>query len=251
MDAVAGGICTESIAGKQELIERCRVKGSITEESFWIDQRMRTEIILKRGYQKPCIMDRFIFIRRAGFFLNDDFRMFLEKVFIVKSKMADNTKAIRNNTDFVGIAEVAINVELLYPGVGSSMGWHGSISGFIRIIIIVKVMGLCISFELFDDTVGVFGVIFRDPGFDAGRIENGHICFSRIDSLTDRFSKVNKLFENKLEIPEEILLKACDLGSIRNFVKTAELTEVPGIMEEYQKEGIRWDGKNPLDDKRP
>ncbi len=59
---------------------------------------------------------------RNGFFLNDDFRMFLEKDHIVKSNMADNTKAVCNNTDFVGIAKVAVNEELLYLRTGSGMG---------------------------------------------------------------------------------------------------------------------------------
>lgn len=96
-----------------------RVKGGITEESFRVDQRMCTKKILKGGDQKPCVVDRFIFIRRNGCFLNDDIRMFLEKVLIVKSKMADNTKAVYNNTDFVGIAKVAVNEELLYLRAGS------------------------------------------------------------------------------------------------------------------------------------
>lgn len=42
--------------------------------------------------------------------------------------MTDNTKTICNNTDFVGIAKVAVNVDLFYFRVGGSMGWHGSIA---------------------------------------------------------------------------------------------------------------------------
>lgn len=62
----------DAIAGKQIFIKFYRVKGGITEESFWINQRMRTEKILKRGDQKPVVMDRLIFTKRTGFFLNDD-----------------------------------------------------------------------------------------------------------------------------------------------------------------------------------
>ncbi len=112
-------------------------------------------------------------------------------------------------------------------------------------------MGFYIGFELSDDMVGVFGIIFRDPGFDSGRIKNGHICFGRIDCLTDWFGKVDKFIENKLEIIEEILLEACDLRNIRDFVKTAELTKVPGIVKEYQKQRICWDRKNALDNECP
>lgn len=238
MNAIAGGIRTEGITGKQVFIELYRVKGGITEESFRVDQRMCTEKILEGGDQKPCVVDRFVFIRRNGFFPNDDFWMFLEKVLIVKSEMADNAKAVCDNTDFVGIAKVAVNEELLYLRAGSGMGWHGGISGFIRVIIIVKVMCFCIGFELFDDAVGVFGVVFRNPGFDAGRIKNSHIGFCRINFLADGFGKVNKLIENKLDIMEETLLKASDLRSVWNFVKPAELTKVSGIVEEYQKQGV-------------
>lgn len=140
MNAIAVRIRTEGITGKQVFIELYGVKGGITEESFRAGQRMCTEKILKGGDQKPCVVDRFIFIRR---------------------------------------------------------------SGFIRVVIIVKVM-----------------------------------CFCRIDFLADGFGKVNKLMENKLDIIEEIQLKASDLRSVWNFVKPTELTKVPGIVKEYQKQGV-------------
>lgn len=178
-------------------------------------------------------MDRFIFIRRGGFFLNGDFRMFLEKVRVVKNEMTDNAMAICNDTDFVGVTKVAVNVELFYLRIGSSMGRHGGISGFIRVIVIVKVMGFCISFELFDDAVGVFGIVFRDPSFDSGKSKNNHIRFRRIDCLADGFGKVSQLIKNKLEVIEEILFKACEFRSSRDVVKTTELTEASGIVEEY------------------
>lgn len=251
MDAIAGRVCAESITGKQELIEHYGVKGSVAEKSFRVNQRMGTEKILKRGYEKPCVMDGFIFIGRVRFFLNDDFGMVLEKVLIVKSKMTENTKAIGNNTDFVSIAKVAINVKLLNIRIGSGMGRHGGISSFIRVKMIIKVMSFRISFELFDDSVGVFGIIFSDPGFDTGRIKNGHICFRRIDGVADGFGKINKLIKNKLEVIKEILLKASNFRSIRNFVKTAEITKMSGIVEEYQKQGIGRDRKNALDDEGP
>lgn len=128
---------------------------------------------------------------------------------------------------------------------------HGGISGFIRVKIIVKVIGFCIRFELFDDAVGVFGIVFSDPGLDTGRIENDHICFCRIDSVTDGFGKANKLIENKGKIIEEILLEASNLRRIGDFVKTAELPKVPGVVKENQEEGICWDRKNALDNECP
>lgn len=67
--------------------------------------------------------------------------MVLEKVLVVKRKMTDNAETIGSNPYFVGIAEVTVNVELFYLGVGSGMGRHGGISGFIGEIVIIKVMG--------------------------------------------------------------------------------------------------------------
>ena len=251
MDAAAGRVCTKGVTGKQAFIEHNRVKGSVPEESFRSDQRVCPEIVLKSGDQEPCVMDGFIFIRGASLFLNNDLRMAVEKVFIVKGKMADDPKAICNNTDFVGIAEMAVNIELFDLRVGSSVGRHGSIGGFIRVVMVIKVMFFCIGFELFDDAVGVFGIILCDPGFDPGGIKNGHICFDGIDRLADWFRKVGKPVENKLDVIEEILLKAGDLGGIRDFVKTAELAEMAGVVEENQKEGIRRDRKDLLDNKGP
>lgn len=63
MDATAGRICAEDITGKHVFIKFYRVKGGITEEGFGINQEMCTEIVLKRGNQEPCVMDRLIFIR--------------------------------------------------------------------------------------------------------------------------------------------------------------------------------------------
>lgn len=160
--------------------------------------------------------------------------------------MMDYAKTICNNTDFVGIAKAAVNVELLYLRVGSNIGSHKSISGFIMVIMIVKVMGFCIGFELFNDEVSVFEVVFCDPGFDSGRIKNSHICFCRINRVANGFRKVNKL-----QVIEAILFKACEFRSIRDLILTAELTEVPGIVKENQKQGIRRDRKNPLDNKSP
>lgn len=63
MDTMAGRICAEGITRKQVFIEFYGVKGGITKEGFGGYQGMSTEIILKRRDQKPCIVDRFIFVR--------------------------------------------------------------------------------------------------------------------------------------------------------------------------------------------
>mgnify|MGYP001853478203 CR=1 FL=1 len=131
------------------------------------------------------------------------------------------------------------------------MGRHGAIGSFIRIVAVIKVHGLGIGFELFDDPVYVFGIIFSDSGFDAGRIKDRHCSFSRIYVLTDGFSKINLPFKNGLDIFKEILLKASDFREIRNFVKPTEFPEMSGIVKENKEQGIGRDGKNTLDKERP
>ena len=251
MDAAAGRIYAEGVTGKQAFIEHDRVKGSIPEESFRADQRVCPEIVLECGDEKPCVMDGFIFIRGAGLFPNNDLRMVFEKIIIVKGKVADDPKAICDNTDFVGIAEVAVNVELPDLRVGSRVGWHGGISGLIRVILAVEVMVFGIGFELLDDTVGIFGIILSDPGLDSGGIKNSHVCFGGIDGLADGFGKVNETVKKVPDVLEEILLKAGDLRSVGDFIKATELAEGSGIVKEYQEQGIRRDRKDFLDDEGP
>ena len=97
-------------------------------------------------------------------------------------------------------------------------------------------MYFCIGFELFDDTVGIFGIVFGDPGLNFGRIKNGHICFCRIDGLTDWFRKINKLIKNKLI--EEILLKAGE--SLKQT--TGKKSWINTIFRDLKKEPVQSSG---------
>ncbi len=54
--------------------------------------------------------------------------------------------------------------------------------------------------ELFNDSVCILRIIFGNESFNTGRIKDGHISFSRINSLADRFSNINKVIENELQI---------------------------------------------------
>ncbi|GEM_PF-6226421 len=146
---------------------------------------------------------------------------------------------------------MAIDKKLFDAWVGGSMGGHGAIGSFIRIVAAIKVHGLGIGFELFDDPVCVFGIIFSNPGFDAGRIKDRHCNFRRIYILADGLSKINQPFENGLYIFKEILLKASDFRGIRDFVKPTEFPEMSGIVKENKEQGIGRDGKNTLDNERP
>lgn len=62
MDAVTGGIFSESIPGKQVFVDLYRIKGGVPEKNLRTDQRMCLEKILECGDQEPGIMDRLIFI---------------------------------------------------------------------------------------------------------------------------------------------------------------------------------------------
>lgn len=53
---------------------------------------------------------------------------------------------------------------------------------------------------------------------------NGRCAWvNRINSLTNRLSKVNEFIKNSLQVIKEILFEAGDFRGIRNFVKAAKL----------------------------
>lgn len=94
-----------------------------------------------------------------------------QKVLVVESDVTNNTKPVRNNAKFIGVTEMSIDVHLLDCLIGSRMSWHRAISSFIRIIGIIKVMGFFESLQLLDNTVGIFGVVFCNPCFNARRYQ--------------------------------------------------------------------------------
>ena len=67
------------------------------------------------------------------------------------------------------------------------MCWHRTISCFVRIIILIKVVSFGISFELLDNTICVFRIIFSNESLNTRRIKDSHIRFGRINSMTDWF----------------------------------------------------------------
>ncbi len=118
-------------------------------------------------------------------------------------------------------------------------GMGGSIGGSANFTILgvpVSIGADYICFESFDDTVGILGIIFRNPGFYAGGIEDGHRSPGRINCLADWFSKVDQAVKKDLQVFGKILLEPGDLRSIRNLVETTEFTEMPGILKENKEE---------------
>lgn len=61
--------------------------------------------------------------------------MSIQKVLIIQVKGAHNTETIRNNTYFVGITEMTVNIELFDLVIGRCMSRHRAISCLIRVIV--------------------------------------------------------------------------------------------------------------------
>ena len=88
-------------------------------------------------------MNGFILIWRVRFLFENDFGIFIKKVPIIKTDMADNPQTIGDDAKVIGIAEMAVNIELFNVGVGGGMGRHGDISSFIRAVTVIEMHSFC------------------------------------------------------------------------------------------------------------
>ena len=134
--------------------------------------------------------------------------MMIKEILIIEADMPYNAQAVRDNAEFISIAEMAVNVEPFNFRAGGGMGRHGAVSSFIRVVAVIKMHSFCVGFELFDDAVGILWIIFRNPCLYAGRIKNGHISLAGINGAADWLGKVNQPFKNSLDIFKEVLLKS-------------------------------------------
>ena len=93
--------------------------------------------------------------------------------------MCIRDRPISNDAEFKGITEMAVNVHLLNGWIGGGMGRHGAIGGFVRVIGVVEAICFFEGFKLLYDTVGVFGIIFCYPCFNARGVKEQHrgFCF--------------------------------------------------------------------------
>ena len=80
--------------------------------------------------------------RGIRFLFYNDIRMGFEKILVIESNVMDYAKSICNDAKFISVTEMLIDVHLLDCLIGSRMGWHGTISSFVRSIGIIKAMGL-------------------------------------------------------------------------------------------------------------
>ena len=112
--------------------------------------------------------------------------------------MADDAQSVSDNAELEDIAKMPIDIELLNLRISRSMRRHGTIGSFIRIIGFIKALSFRVCLKLFDDPVSILRIILGYECFNAGRIKDGHICFRRVNRLTDRLGNINKLIEYKL-----------------------------------------------------
>ena len=225
------------------------IKGGISQEGLWVDEGVHPEEVLQDGDEGLGISKGLVLVRRVGFLLNDDIRVCIEEILIVKGDAADNAQAVGDETEFVGIAEMTVDVHLLDGGVGFGMGRHGGIGGLVRVIGIIEPLSFFECLELFDDAVGVFGIVFRYPCFDAGGVKNSHGGKGGIDLLADWLRQIHKVVEHGLQIREEILLEPREPGGIRDNAETAEIPQFLGIFQEHDQKRVGGDGKDALQQK--
>lgn len=202
-----------------------------------MEQRMSQKKTLQSRNQASGIMHRFIFIRGVGFPVQNDIGMLAEEIFIIKVGVSDNTQSVCDNVEFVSIKNMPVNVELFDFRISRCIGRHRAVSGFVWVIAFIKVHGFAIGFELFDDSVGVFEIIFRNPGLNAGKIKDSHRGFNRINMLADGLSNVNQEKEEIIDIIQKLLFKTGDFGGIRNFIKIRIIPEDVWNNAEKQAKG--------------
>lgn len=79
-------------------------------------------------------------------FFNKNIRMGMKKIFVIESDVANNAKPIGYNAEFIGVAEMSVDVHLLDGLMGSGMCRHRTVSSFIRIVVLIEVICFCKSF---------------------------------------------------------------------------------------------------------
>ena len=124
--------------------------------------------------------------------------MSIQKVFVIKADIPDNAKPVCQDAEFKGITKMPVDVHLLDGWIGSGMGRHRAVGSFIRVKRVIQSICFFEGFQLPDDTVGIFGIVFGNPGLNAGGVKEKHGSFCRINPLADRFGQVNKVIKHRL-----------------------------------------------------
>lgn len=93
------------------------IKGGIPKEYLGVDERVHAEEVLQDGYEGFGIGKGLVLVRGVRFLLYNDIRVCIEEILIVKGDATDNAQPVGYETEFVGIAEMSVDVHLLDGGV--------------------------------------------------------------------------------------------------------------------------------------
>lgn len=143
------------------------------------------------------ITERLIFIRRIGLFFCWHFRVSFFKTITQKSDMSDDSETICMDGKFICIAEIPVDVLLLYVRAVGSLREHQSVSHPVRIDIGSI---LVISFQPFNQGIESFGIVFHNIKLNSGGVEGKGISKGGITHLVDQFGEVDYLVEHLLDI---------------------------------------------------
>ena len=119
-------------------------------------------------------------------------------IYSIKADIPDNAKPVCNDAEFKGITEMSIDIHLLDGRISGGVGRHGAVGSFIRVEGIIQPVGFFEGFQLPDDTVRIFGVVFRNPGLNTGGIKKEHGSLCVINLLADWFGQVNEPVKHRL-----------------------------------------------------
>lgn len=122
------------------------------------DQRMFLKKVLQHRNESFGIRKAFILVRRVGFLPNHDIQVGIQKVFVIKADILDNTKPVCQDAEFKGITEMTVDVYLLDGWIGGGVGRHRAVGSFIRVERVIQSIRFFEGFQLSDDMVGIFGI---------------------------------------------------------------------------------------------
>ena len=105
----------------EEAVSFDRVKSGITQKGIRVEMRVERKEISEDRFEGGGITDGFIFIRGNGFLFHRHFWMGSLKSIIEKGDMADNAETVREDSEFISIAEMAIDILLFCVRTGSSL----------------------------------------------------------------------------------------------------------------------------------
>ncbi len=104
------------------------------------------------------------------------------------------------------------------------------------------------GFELSDEGIEGFGIVFVDVKLNTGGVKCEDLCQFGVYHLVDGLCIVHHLLKHKLNIRLKVLFEMSQKRGIRHFGKTAEIPEFPVQAEKKEQRGIGGDGKDFLTD---